>query len=416
MSISCVAPHAQGKSAKDRIFGASEAAQNRIKEIGADKVTNSTIGVMLDNDGNFVVLPTVAKVYHSLSDAELFRYAPITGLPEFLDLVQGACFGQSRPDGCYTAAVATAGGSGAVHHCIWNYTMPGDTVLTSAWYWGPYKTMCRDMNRNFDTYPMVTEDHRFNLEGLREKVQELLKKQDRVLVIINTPAHNPTGFSLTPEDIENVLHMLEDSIKGTNKKAVLALDVAYIDYAGEREEVRKIFKKLSHLPENIFVLICYSLSKSFSMYGQRSGASSVFLPARIRSRNSWTSISLRAAAPGPTATAVPWIRLPPSTRTKKLLDDIQKERNHYYKMIQERGDVFTREAQECGLKMMPYISGFFLSIPAKDSEAVCNKLHEDNIFCVPLAAGVRVGLCCTPLSKIYGMAKKIKKAMDAVGE
>ena len=65
MSISCVAPHAQGKSAKDRIFGASEAAQNRIKEIGADKVTNSTIGVMLDNDGNFVVLPTVAKVYHS---------------------------------------------------------------------------------------------------------------------------------------------------------------------------------------------------------------------------------------------------------------------------------------------------------------------------------------------------------------
>ena len=92
MSISCVAPHAQGKSAKDRIFGASEAAQNRIKEIGADKVTNSTIGVMLDNDGNFVVLPTVAKVYHSLSDAELFRYAPITGLPEFLDLVQGACF------------------------------------------------------------------------------------------------------------------------------------------------------------------------------------------------------------------------------------------------------------------------------------------------------------------------------------
>ena len=50
------------KSAKDRIFGASDAAQNRIKEIGADKVTNSTIGVMLDNDGNFVVLPTVAKV------------------------------------------------------------------------------------------------------------------------------------------------------------------------------------------------------------------------------------------------------------------------------------------------------------------------------------------------------------------
>ena len=266
------------------------------------------------------------------------------------------------------------------------------------------------MNRNFDTYPMVTEDHRFNLEGLREKVQELLKKQDRVLVIINTPAHNPTGFSLTPEDVENVLHMLEDSIKGTNKKAVLALDVAYIDYAGEREEVRKIFKKLSHLPENIFVLICYSLSKSFSMYGQRSGAligvsSSKDQINKFTSRSTWSNCNRGAMD-----------TLATIYKDKKLLDDIQKERNHYYKMIQERGDVFTREAQECGLKMMPYISGFFLSIPAKDSEAVCNKLHEDNIFCVPLAAGVRVGLCCTPLSKIYGMAKKIKKAMDAVGE
>ena len=48
--------------------------------------------------------------------------------------------------------------------------------------------------------------------------------------------------------------------------------------------------------------------------------------------------------------------------------------------------------------------------------AVCEKLHEDNIFCVPLAAGVRVALCCTPLKKIYGMAAKIKAAMEAVGE
>ena len=85
-------------------------------------------------------------------------------------------------------------------------------------------------------------------------------------------------------------------------------------------------------------------------------------------------------------------------------------------MIQERGDIFTKEARECGLKMVPYISGFFLSIPAKDSAAVCEKLHEDNIFCVPLAAGVRVAICGVPKKKIPGMAAKIKAAMDALGE
>mgnify|MGYP000550291921 FL=1 len=100
----------------------------------------------------------------------------------------------------------------------------------------------------------------------------------------------------------------------------------------------------------------------------------------------------------------------------ELLETIQKERAHYYSMIQERGDIFTDEAKKCGLKMLPYISGFFLSIPAKDPEAVCDRLHEDNIFCVPLAAGVRVAVCGVPKHKVYGMAAKIKAAMDEVGE
>ena len=417
MINSCVAPHAQKKTktSKDRIFGASEAAQKRISEIGAESVVNATIGCILDNDENFVVLPTVSKVYRSLKDAEYFQYAPIMGLPEYLELVQNACFCKSRPEG-FTAAIATAGGTGAIHHAVWNYTESGDTILTSEWYWGAYKQICEDMDRHLDTYPMVTADHKFNLAVCEKKVREILAKQDRILLIINTPAHNPTGFSLTPEEIENVVKMLEDVLAGTDKSAALCLDVAYIDYAGEREEVRKIFRKLSNLPSNIFGLIAYSLSKSFSMYGQRCGALigvtsdekqilEFINVNKYTSRACWSNCNRGAMDTLDTIYSDP-----------ELLDTIQKERAHYYSMIQERGDIFTEEARQCGLKMLPYISGFFLSIPAKDPEAVCSKLHEDNIFCVPLAAGVRVAVCGVPKKKIYGMAAKIKEAMDAVGE
>lgn len=417
MINSCVAPHAlkKGKPSKDRIFGASEAAQKRISEIGKDNVINATIGCILDNDEKFVVLPTVSKIYRGLKDDEYFRYAPIMGLPEYLELVQNACFSQSRPE-AFTAAIATAGGTGAIHHAVWNYAEVGDTVLTSEWYWGAYKNICEDMDRHLDTYPMVTEDNKFNLAGCEKKVREILAKQDRILLIINTPAHNPTGFSLTPEEIENVLKMLESCIEGTEKKAVLCLDVAYIDYAGDREEVRKIFRKLSNLPKNIFGLIAYSLSKSFTMYGQRCGALigvtndekqilEFINVNKITSRACWSNCNRGAMD-----------TLDTIYSDEHLLDQIQQERAHYYTMIQERGDIFTEEAEACGLKMLPYISGFFLSIPAKDPEAVCNKLHEDNIFCVPLAAGVRVAVCGVPKKKIYGMAAKIKAAMDALGE
>ena len=76
-------------------------------------------------------------------------------------------------------------------------------------------------------------------------------------------------------------------------------------------------------------------------------------------------------------------------------------------MIAERARMFSAEAREAKLDMLPYIAGFFLSIPAANPEAVCARLHDDNIFAVPLAKGVRVAVCALPLGKVDGMPTKI---------
>jgi len=39
-------------------------------------------------------------------------------------------------------------------------------------------------------------------------------------------------------------------------------------------------------------------------------------------------------------------------------------------------------------------------------------LHDDLIFAVPLKLGIRVAACSTPLKKIYGVAEKIKAALN----
>ncbi len=411
MFMNGVAKHAIGKAAKDNIFGANAAANAAAAKIGAENVTNATIGAILDDNEKLVTLPTVSKVFRTLNNTQYFAYAPIAGLPDFLKLVQEDCFGASRPEG-YIAAVATSGGSGAIHHAMWNYTEVGDTVLTSEWYWGPYKVFCRDMNRKLDTYRMLTEDNQFDFASLEAKVKEILAKQDSILLILNTPAHNPTGFSVTPDDIAKILEILKQAA-GKDKRAVLCLDVAYIDFAGEREEVRKIFKKLEHLPENIIGLIAYSLSKGYTMYGQRCGAllnvtdnkeqSQEFADVnQFSSRATWSNINHGAMQ-----------TLVSILSDKELGEAIRQERQEYYTIIQKRGDIFTEEAKACGLKMVPYIAGFFLSIPCQDPQAACDKLHADNIFAVPLAKGMRVAVCAIPTKKVYGMAAKIKAAIDA---
>lgn len=414
MTMSIAAKHAKGKSAQDKIFGANAAAVAAAAKYGKDAVTNATIGAILDEDEKLVCLPTVEEVFRGLSTNEMIAYAPISGLPEYLDCVLTAAFGNSRPEG-YIAAVATAGGTGAIHHAIWNYTETGDTVLCSDWYWGAYKVLCQDMGRNFTTYKMLDENNKFNLPALKEKVDELLAKQDNLLYLLNTPAHNPTGYSLSGEDMDGVLAILKEAAV-PGKNIVFFLDVAYIDYAGEKEEVRKIFKKLSGLPANILCIVGYSMSKGFTMYGQRTGAmigvsSDKSVIDEFAAINQYTSRATWSNINRPAMRTLATIYSNP-----ELLAKVCAERDYYYQMIKARADLFTKEAEECGLPMLPYVAGFFLSIPAKNPDAICEKLHEDNIFAVPLAAGVRIAVCAVPLKKIKGMAAKVNAAMQAVGE
>ena len=412
MLTSIAAKHAKGKAAQDKIFAANEAAVAAAAKYGKENVTNATIGAILDEDEKLVCLPTVEKVFRSLETNELIAYAPISGLPEYLECVLTAAFGSSRPEG-YLAAVATAGGTGAIHHAIWNYMDEGETALCSDWYWGAYKVLCNDMGRNFTTYKMLDENNKFNLPALKEKVTELLSKQDNLLYILNTPAHNPTGYSLSESDMDGVLDILKEAAVD-GKNIIFFLDVAYIDYAGEKEEVRKIFKKLSGLPANILAIIGYSMSKGFTMYGQRTGAmigvsSSQEVIEEFAAINQYTSRATWSNINRPAMRTLAAIYSDP-----ELLKATEAERDYYYKMIKARADLFTEEAKACGLPMLPYVAGFFLSIPAKDPDAICNKLHEDNIFAVPLAAGVRIAVCAVPLKKIKGMAAKVYAAMKEV--
>ncbi|MBQ7722897.1 MAG: aminotransferase class I/II-fold pyridoxal phosphate-dependent enzyme, partial [Selenomonadaceae bacterium] len=141
MSMIMTAKHAAGRKLKDAIFDANQACNEAIKIHGAEAVTNATIGVVLDEEGNLATLPTVEKVFRSMDFSELVAYAPISGLPAYLDAVINLTFADNKPEGFF-GAVATAGGTGAIHHAIANYAERGDAVLTSDWRWGTYDIIC----------------------------------------------------------------------------------------------------------------------------------------------------------------------------------------------------------------------------------------------------------------------------------
>ena len=412
MTFQMAATHSRGKVAQDKIFGASAAANKAAVQFGKDKVTNATIGSLLDDNEQLVCLSVVEKVYRNLPMNEIINYAPIAGLPEYLEAVIHEACADNRPD-AYIKAVATAGGSGVIHHSIWNYSELGDTVLTTDWYWGPYKVLANATNRQLDTFQLFNETQTFNAKALEEKVRTLLLKQDSIVILLNTPAHNPTGYSLSDAEWDQVIAILNGFAKDASKRITLVVDIAYIDYAGERNQSRAFMSKFSGLPQNFLVILAYSMSKGYTVYGQRTGAmigissskevSDEFAEInQYLSRATWSNINRGCMR-----------MLATIYNDASLRSEIQQERNKYYKLIQDRAQVFTSEAKAAKLDMLPFRAGFFLSIPTDKPDAVCDKLHEDNIFAVPLAKGVRVAVCAVPLTKITGMAPKIKKAIES---
>ncbi len=195
MSFNMVADHAVRKKENDLIFTISKEAKEAVIKNGADKVINSTMGVLLEDNGDFVAFKSVYDELKSLENVSIAPYASIEGDAPFLEAVTKACFGDCFPNS-YIKAVATPGGSGAIHHSICDYTNLGDTVITSNWYWDPYKTICEENLRKLDTFNLFDKDDNFDMNSFREKFTYYLDKQKRLLTILNTPAHNPTGYTI----------------------------------------------------------------------------------------------------------------------------------------------------------------------------------------------------------------------------
>ena len=84
---------------------------------------------------------------------------------------------------------------------------------------------------------------------------DLVAKQLNTVILMNSPANNPTGFALSGEDWDKVLAFLQEIVTNKEKNIILVPDVAYLDYSGEKSECRRVFKKFGNLPANILVIV-----------------------------------------------------------------------------------------------------------------------------------------------------------------
>ena len=216
---------------------------------------------------------------------------------------------------------------------------------------------------------------------------------------------------MTPEEWDLTLHSVKE-VAAAGKKVTILVDAAYIDFAGDAAESRQFLPKLDDLPESILVVVAYSLSKTFTLYGMRCGAAIAMTKSKaiadefkrvceFSSRGSWSNCTR------PAMTVLANVYADPV-----LLAQVDREREVYRNMLRSRGRAFEDAARQAGLPIVPYDAGFFASIPCATADVVSEKLQKDDIFLVPFAKGLRVTVAAISEEKCKAIPEKVLQAMQ----
>ena len=413
MEFRMTAKHAQWPRENDPIFEIAGRAKDAQAKFGRENVIDATIGALVDDEGALICMESVYSTLKALPNARIAAYAALAGQPDFLKAVEKACFREFRPE-AHIRTVATPGGTGSIKHAVWGYTNPGDKILVADWHWSAYGTIAGDVGRSLTHHKLFDENGNFNTASFKENFEALVDEQKRVLTIINSPAQNPTGYSLSDEEWDSVLDIMKAKAQNKENKLILFVDTAYIDFAGEGFERREFFKKFTNLPENILIIVGYSMSKGYTMYGLRSGAAigissnedvveDFYYACLHAGRANWSNGTRGAME----------VMTEIESDTEKL-EAYEKEVLMYKKMLRARAAAFVKASAEVGLEILPYRDGFFTSIPHANPKAVVEKLTEHNIFAVPLKMGVRFAVCAVSEENCAKAPALIKKAIDAL--
>lgn len=393
---------------EDKIFALNARAKQMAKDKGREAVINATVGAMLDDVGELIVMSSVYNQIKALEARDFAEYAPIGGTLGYKMAIVNAVM-EGYQTNRHLRVVATPGGTGAIHLAVQNYSGVGDAVLTTDWHWAPYDKICNDSGRRVECFYMFDSQNRFNMTAFEDELNELLDKQGSALVLLNTPAHNPTGYSLTDAEWERLVEMLNRS--SSRGKITLFIDLAYIDFAGDVEETRSFLPVLEKCNEKVLPIIGYSGSKTFTIYGMRCGAIMCMAKSKdvadeftrvceYSARASWSN-SARSAQ-----VLIENIYSNPDIRA-----DVDCEREVFRQMLQARGKRFTARLMEAGVRPVPFDAGFFACVETEAPIQVSAKLEEQGFFVVPLKKGIRISIASVSEKKGEILADAIAEVL-----
>ncbi len=343
-----------------------------------EKATRHDASIGIARSGNEpMAADYTMSMLSPLRPTEAVSYAPNAGVPQLRTLWTAEIL-RKNPElkGVpISQPTVVAGLTNGIFHISDMFTGPGDCVVVPDLFWGNYRLIFVERQRNeLVTYPFYTDAGGFNAGGLAGA----LKGKKKAVVLLNFP-NNPTGYSPTAGEADEITAVLVNAAENGTDLLVIC-DDAYFDLFYEDNIYKhSLFSQLATAHENIFAVkidgptkedFCWGFRIGFVTFGSKGlgephyNALNQKLLGAIRS-------SISSCSRPAQSLLIRALNDPEYKRQKAVL---REELHDRYRAVKD-----LLAGKECApLTVLPFNSGYFMSFsfPGK-AETLRVKLLDD---------------------------------------
>ncbi len=364
---------------------------------------NATIGIALEK-GVAMHLDCIHDWVKDIEPEDIFPYAPASGKPGLRELWVKKQLSENpsmrdKKIGKPIVTSALTHGLGLVGDL---FVGPGDTVILPDKFWGNYRlTFQVRKEARLVTYPFYTESGGFNLEALKQTLDQESADGKKLVVILNFP-NNPCGYTITEEEAEKVSDLLiETARKGV--RLVTVLDEAYFGlFYTEGLMTESLFGRLVNREETLLAIKLDGATKEKFVWGLRVG----FITFGAQSDKDLNALygALEKKIMGSIRSYMSNGPHLSQTLVMKGMEspEFEAQRTEKFSLLKSRAqkvlDIVYKEKYEDAWSVYPFNSGYFMCIQAKGVDGETLRRHLLDQYGVGLIASggsdMRIAFSC----------------------
>ncbi len=384
---------------------------------------NATIGIAREKDA-VMSLASVASQLPSISPDEYLPYAPSFGIPELREKWHDQLYKKNPGLAGKTIGlpVVTCGITHGVSLVSDIWVNPDDVLVLPDMIWGNYLMIFSVKNQakivHYATYDKDLTC--FNVKDFRRVMEEQAKTRDKIVVLLNFP-HNPSGYSLTTNEAEEIAKVLLD-IAGKGTRVVAVVDDAYFGlFFDEDVSKESLFAKIAGKHERLVAIKLDGATKEDYVWGLRVGC----MTYGVSSCDGKNTKALCQALEKKTAGCIRGTISNVSHLSQRLVlssmnhPDYDQLKQEKFELLKSRAMAIKEELKKPAYaeEFLPYPfnSGYFMCIRLKHVNAEDLRQYLLKTFGVGLIAtsdtDLRIAFSCLPKPQVTPLFEMILKGI-----